>query len=159
MFATKRDITKELKKLIEATESLPRGTLVTYEDMEKITGLFRDERPFKLIIRKWKRKIKDLRGVEVLPSVPPGVGYRFLGVDEQLVVQPAKLKKHAVNKINKAAACIGSIPDEELDEAGKSFRVVVLDQLAELKEKDKSQRAAVNSLLSAPKVLPKITGN
>ena len=157
MFTKKRDITAELKALVAATESLPRGSLVTHEEIEKATGMPKEHPSRTTIIKKWKKYHSVNRGITIMPSVPSGVGYRLLTVEEQLKVQPVKYRSQAVKKINKAAECLGSIGDGELDESGAALRSAMLGQLSEMKEKEKAQRAMLSTWLSSPKALPRIT--
>lgn len=158
MFTKKRDVTNEIKALIAATESLPRGSLVTHEEIEKVTGIKKDHPSRQTILKKWKKHHEVNRGITIMPSVPAGVGYRFLTVEEQLKVQPVKYRSQAVRRINKAASCLGSISDGELDDDGKSLRSAMLGQLAEMKDKEKTQRAVLSTWLASPKALPRITG-
>lgn len=156
MFTKKRDVTKEIKDLIEATKDLPRGSLVTHEEIFTLTGIAKDHLSRQTIIKKWKKHFEVNRGITIMPSVPFGVGYRLLTVEEQLKVQPVKYRAQAVKKINKAATCLGSIGDDELDDGGKGLRSAMLGQLAEMREKEKAQRAVMSTWLSSPKSLPKI---
>lgn len=157
MFPQKRDITKEVKALIAATEDLPRGSLVTHEEINNAAGINEDHPSRQTILNKWRKHSETTRGITIMPSIPAGVGYRLLTVEEQLKVQPLKFRKQAVKKINKAASCLGAIGDKELDEDGAALRSAMLGQLSEMKEKEKAQRATLNTWLAAPKALPRIT--
>ncbi len=159
LLTQRRDISKELVSLLDATVELERGSLVPHETIEEVTGINRDDKDWTKLIRHWKREmLSPPRGLYVKASYPPGVGYKILTLEEQRVQEPINLQRQAIRKINKAAACVGTIPEEELDEAGRKFQVARLHQLGEIKQADKKQRAEVTSWLSNPETLPKLNG-
>lgn len=157
LLTQKRDIRQELESLLEVTVHLKRGAFVAHEDIEEATGIKRDEKVWVKLIKHWKREMLA-RGLYVKAAYPLGTGYKVLTLDEQRITEPLNLQRQAVRRINKAAACVGSIPESELDEAGLKFQHARLHQLSQMKQADEKQRAEVTSWLSNPETLPKLNG-
>ena len=157
LLTQKRDIRKELEALLDETESLKRGSFVPHETIEEVSGITREEKVWAKLIKHWKREMLT-RGLWVKAATPLGTGYKILTLDDQRISEPLNLQRQAVRKLNQAAACVGSIPETELDEAGMKFQVARLRQLGEMKKADERQRAEVTSWLSNPETLPKLNG-
>lgn len=156
MFAKRRDISKELTDLINATKDLPRGTFIPHEDIEAASGMERNSSHWNTLIRKWKDAMGQ-RGRWLVASTPLGTGYRILNVDEQRVDQPARLEKQAMRRLNRAAMCLGTIPAEDLTEEQRAFQAARLGQFAERKKIQQEHQAQAASWLSNPRTLPKFT--
>ncbi len=157
LLTQKREIRKELELLLDETAELKRGAFVPHETIEEVSGINRDEKVWVKLIKHWKREMLA-RGLYVKAATPLGTGYKILTLDEQRITEPLNLQRQAVKRINKAAACIGSIPEEELDEVSLKFQTARLRQLVEMKQADEKQRAEVTSWLSNPETLPKLNG-
>ncbi len=157
LLTQKRDIRKELEALLDETESLKPGSFVPHETIEEVSGIKRDENVWVKLIKHWKQEMLT-RGLWVKAATPLGTGYKILTRDDQRISEPQNLQKQAIRKLDKAAACVGSIPETELDETGLKYQVARLRQLSEMKKIDKKQRAEVTSWLSNPETLPKLNG-
>ena len=157
LFAQKRDIRQELEALLGETAQLQRGAFVPHETIEDVSGIKRDEKIWTKLIKKWKEEMLA-RGKWVKAATPLGTGYKILTLDEQRISEPSNLQRQAMKRLLKAAACVGSIPESELDEAGRNFQVARLHQLGQIKQADERQRAEVTSWLSNPEMLPKLNG-
>lgn len=150
-----RDIAEELKKLIDATSTMERGTFVPHEQIEKISGIERDTIEWNRLIHHWKRAMRRT-GLWIKAAIPRGTGYKILTLDEQKNDEPIRLQRQAERKVDLAAACIGSIPKEALDETSEAYQHAVLEQLAQMKKQHQNNRAQLASWLSNPKTLPKV---
>lgn len=152
----KRDISKELAALVEATNDLPRGSLVTHDTITELTGFDQQHSHRGSLIGKWKRAIRETRGIEITAAVPYGTGYKLLTVEEQMKHRPERLRASRRRLMNKEAACIGSVAAEELDEHMQAFQEARLHQLADERTSSDKQRALIASWLSNPATLPKV---
>ena len=155
MFLQKRDISKELKALCDATESRERGSLITHEEITQLTGFDRNHSHWGTLIKKWKRHMTQNSGF--WPVSVAGVGYRFPLASEQVTKLTDSLMKQAMRKVNSAASCLGSVSDDELDEVQQLYRKATLSNMTSLKDLNKKNQAVQQSWLANPKALPKIT--
>ncbi len=154
MFAKRRDISKELTELINATKDLPRGSFIPHEDIEAASGMERNSAHWNVLVKKWKGAMGQ-RGLWIKAAVPLGTGYRILTLDEQREREPATLEKQAMRRLNRAAMCLGTIPAEDLTEEQRAFQAARLGQFAERKKIQQEHQAQAASWLSNPKTLPK----
>lgn len=151
-----RDIAPELKLLVDATSQMERGTFVSHEDITKISGIAKDAPEHYKLIHKWKRAMRQV-GLWVKAATPLGTGYKILTLDEQRIYEPIRLQKQAMRRIDMAAACVGSIPEEALDETSHAYQQAVLHQLAGMKKQHQKNQAQLASYLANPKTLPRAT--
>lgn len=152
------NINAELTALVTATESLPRGSFVSHEDIGKASGIVHGSKHYNRLIKFWKRAMLS-RGIYIEAAVPLGTGYRFATIEEQKERIPRKLEKQADKRLVKAASCLGSIREDELDETGKRFVTARLGQLADRKKIAQEHQAQAASWLSNPATLPRLNGN
>ena len=151
------DITRELTALVEATADRPRGSFISHDEIGKVSGIKYRSKDWSRLIGQWKSEMLG-RGIYVEAAVPFGTGYRFATLEEQKERIPRKFERQSQKRIDKAAACIGSIRAEELDESGQRFVQARLGQFAERKKIHQEHQAQAASWLSNPQTLPRLNG-
>jgi hypothetical protein len=147
-------IDDELIALVGATKDRPFGSVVTHAEIEALTKINQRDKVRPKLIRKWKRSLV-LHGRWVVPATPYGTGYRLCTKEEMLVVQPNAYRKKAARYHEAAAACLGAIAENELNDTEKLLRQASLGQLAEVKRIAGEQQKQLRDWLAQPARLPK----
>lgn len=151
----RRDISKELEALWNATKDLPRGSLVEHETIEAASMIERDNTVWGRLIKNWKRQMARDRGIWM--TAVNGVGYRLLMVEEQLKDRPEKIEKSAMRRMRASVECAGVIPETELDETQRRYQMHRVSHSTAIAELQKKQKAERQSWLANPETLPRLT--
>ena len=154
LLVLKRDVSKEVSDLIEAFAALPKGTLISYEEIESTARCHRNVYPWHKIIAKFRKALMEHYDRWCITS--NGVGLRFATDEERLKSEADRLEKHATRKLNKAAKCVGGISPESLTGEQRLFQQARLKQLADSKQLHKTHSVQRQTWLASPQTLPRI---
>lgn len=99
-----------VRRLIEELGT-ERGTLVTYEQMERVTGLRRRTARFGRVKAKWIKRIQSV-GVNVVVRNQPNIGYEILDHTEAVLAVNTKLRRNNKNSIAIGVMANGIDPDK-----------------------------------------------
>lgn len=151
----KRDLTKEIQAIYEATRSLDRGTFVPHDQITELTGIDPKNKLHGRLVKHWKNLMLD-SGIAVECATPLGTGYRLLTKEEQLKKRSIQLQRQGDKRHRKAAKYVAVLPADQLDDDELRFQAARLGQFSELKNTGDKQRAELSSWISNPKLLPRL---
>lgn len=153
-----RDISKEIDLLVEKFADQPKGTLLTYENIEAVCGVQRRTPTWGRVLKHFRNRLNDQHDRWCITVT--GVGLRYANDNEErLKTEADRLERQAVRRLNKAAKCLGGIADTNLTDEERMFRDARLKQLAESKQVHRKHAAQRQSWLASPQTLPRVTWN
>jgi hypothetical protein len=118
--SARRPVDTELLRLAAKTKTLMRGSLVRHAEIERWTGVRKNEPPWKRLIWLWKSWAIRERNISIVSE--PGIGYRLATVDQQLDFA-VRLEKAGGRRLERAIIAAGVIPENLLSAEGKVFRL------------------------------------
>lgn len=146
----------EVKRLVELTEPLGRGDILTYEDIETCVGFGRvadtDRYQFNRCVAKWKRAVLESRGIAI--GAVSTVGYRLMTVDEQLE-RAARKAACGARSDRQATRMVVLMKDSELDAAQASRKAAIAEHISTTYSARKLSYEKLKSLIVVPRALPR----
>lgn len=108
MFELSNEVKVATEKTVELIARHERGDIITFEAIEKATGLTRYGEGWNSTIQRTRKKVLRDRAIAVWPE--RNVGYKLLTKDEQLVKLPLERQRRAARQLTRSIQAVEAIP-------------------------------------------------
>lgn len=159
----RRSVSVEVGLLEEDTKAIEPGEIVTYERIEKVTGLHRltpEGKPgpgWMSLIKQWRKRL-EARVLYLAPRAIAGVGYQVMTGQHKVSASLRSEKKK--DKINRQEATwLGTLDHEQLDEADRQVAIGLTTHVVQAGELFTRQKKELRLWLTKKETLPRIASD
>lgn len=154
LIKSKYDDQKE--RLWQHTKDLPRGTVVTHEEMAKLIGFRYGTAPYRTIKLAWAKQMKKERSIEVMPAQPYGTGWRLSTAEEQVIQNPNSHRRRAGRIIKRTVETVAIAPTLELSDHAQRVQSQTLIQLEDEVAMMRNNSRKMKCLQANPSTMPRL---
>lgn len=112
VFSENKQINRLVHRVMDHVGTLNRGDVLAHETIEKLTQCVRYSLWWGTIIRKFRNRLRQARGIACRPVV--NVGYKLLTEDEQLSRCPQDRQKRAIRQLSRGIQEITAMNSDDL---------------------------------------------
>ena len=146
MFESKEEIKSTVDRLFDAVRALGRGDVLTWEAIEKETGLLKDSGSCKYIVQKLRKRVLRERRIAMRPVV--GVGLKLLTHQDQVRVCAEDRHRRMFRQSSAATRELSALDPSTLGLVDRRLRMTQLEQL---KTERQVMRRAIKEVLTVRK--------
>ena len=114
-FEPKPEISKATEALLVRLREMKRGEVITYAEIEKLTGIPQDRVSYRTTTENARRELLDEKGI-ALEAIAT-VGYRLMTVATQSVEAPIRRERKVISQRRKAKRELFGVMPEIADQA------------------------------------------
>lgn len=144
-FECKEEYTEAMEALKEFTKDKGPGFVLTYNDVEKITGYSQDSPEFNYLLRvRFRKELRKQR--EIVLSPVNKVGYRFLSPDEVIDERLPLREKKARNQYKYGEQELSTVAENLSKVKSLPKRRLAIEGLKHMKQKRLESNRTLRSL-------------
>lgn len=137
----------QIREMMHAFAAKQRGDLISYAELERVTGEARDSNRFRSLMQKWKRTMIRERGYAL--TCMPKEGYRVMLPDET-IRSCAGDSRRVMRTLKRSHEKAAYTPESELSQAGRYSRSVYIASVGRMIHNATSAARDVEKNISLP---------
>ena len=144
------------QRLWQHTKDLPRGTILTHDEVAQVIGFQYGTRAYWTIKLAWAKQMKKERSIEVMAAHPYGVGWRLSTAEEQVIDNPNSHRKRAERIIRRTVGTVAITPTVELSDHAQRIQSQTLIQLEDEVAMMRNNNRKLKCLQANPSSMPRL---